>query len=114
MKKHLTNNGDACFDFMVQLRTHALEMPIEDPTIEWSEQDSPFIPAARITTISSQIFNTPEQLKFCQDLSFTPWRAVLNHQPLGRINRVRKKVYETSSHIRHELNGIKRREPIGF
>ena len=112
MQKHLTN-GDACFDFMVQLRTHPLEMPIEDPTIEWSEKDSPFIPAAKIT-ISSQAFNTPEQLKFCEDLSFTPWHAALDHQPLGGINRVRKAVYETSSRIRHELNGIERREPVGF
>lgn len=112
MQKHL-NHGDACFDFMVQLRKHAVEMPIEDPTVEWNEKDSPFIPVAKIT-ISSQQFNTPEQLKFCEDLSFTPWHAVLDHQPLGGINRVRKAVYETSSRIRHELNGAERREPIGF
>ena len=112
MQKHLTND-DACFDFMVQLRTHPLEMPIEDPTIDWSEKDSPFIPAAKIT-IPSQAFDTPEQLKFCENLSFTPWHAALDHQPLGGINRVRKAVYETSSRTRHELNGIESREPIGF
>lgn len=112
MQKHL-DHGDACFDFMVQLRKHAAEMPIEDPTVEWNEKDSPFIPVAKIT-IASQQFNTPEQLKFCEDLSFTPWHAVLDHQPLGGINRVRKAVYETSSRIRHELNGVERREPIGF
>lgn len=112
MRKHLAN-GDACFDFMVQLRTHPMDMPIEDPTIEWSDKDSPFIPAAKIT-IPSQAFDTPEQLKFCEDLSFTPWHAVFDHQPLGGINRVRKAVYDTSSRIRHELNGIESREPIGF
>lgn len=112
MQKHLAHD-DAHFDFMVQLRTHALEMPIEDPTIEWNEKDSPFITVAKIT-IPPQEFNTPEQLQFCEDLSFTPWHAVPDHQPLGGINRVRKAVYETSSRIRHELNGIERREPAGF
>ncbi len=112
MQKHLGDDS-ACFDFMVQLRKHSLEMPIEDPTIEWSEKDSPFIPVAKIT-IPSQQFTTPEQLKFCEDLTFTPWHAVLDHQPLGGINRVRKVVYETSSRIRHELNGVERREPTDF
>lgn len=112
MQKHLSQ-GDACFAFMVQLRAHSLEMPIEDPTIEWNEKDSPFISVAKIM-IPSQEFTTPEQLKFCEDLTFTPWHAVLDHQPLGGINRVRKVVYDTSSRIRHELNGIERREPTGF
>lgn len=112
MQKHLDHDG-ACFDFMVQLRKHPAEMPIEDPTIEWNEKDSPFVSVAKIT-IPSQQFNTPEQRKFCEDLSFTPWHAVFEHQPLGGINRVRKVVYETSSHVRHELNGTVRSEPLGF
>jgi hypothetical protein len=98
---------------MVQLRKHSIEMPIEDPTIEWREKDSPFITVAKIT-IPAQQFNTPEQLKFCENLTFTPWHAVPEHQPLGGINRVRKVVYETSSRIRHELNDAIRSEPSGF
>ncbi len=112
MQKHL-DHGAACFDFMVQLRTRAIEMPIEDPTIEWNEKDAPFITVAKIT-IPSQQFNTSEQQKFCEDLTFTPWHTVLEHQPLGGINRVRQVVYETSSRVRHELNGIERYEPSGF
>jgi hypothetical protein len=112
MQKHL-DRGAACFDFMVQLRTRAVEMPIEDPTIDWNEKDSPFIAVAKIT-IPSQQFNTPGQQKFCEDLTFTPWHAIPEHQPLGGINRVRRVVYETSSRIRHELNGIKQREPSNF
>lgn len=112
MQKHLAHD-DVCFDFMVQLRTHPVAMPIEDPTIAWSEKDSPFVPVAKIT-IPSQSFTAPEQLKFCEDLSYTPWHAIPDHQPLGGINRVRKAVYETSSRTRHELNEIERREPTGF
>ncbi len=111
MQKHLARN-EACFDFLVQLRKPTGEMPIEDPTVEWSEKDSPFIPVAQIT-IPPQEFDSPGQLKFCENLSFTPWHAVPEHRPLGGINRVRKTVYDTVSRIRHELNNDERIEPTG-
>jgi hypothetical protein len=112
MQKHLVES-EACFDFLVQLRKLPTEMPIEDPTIEWSEKDAPFIPVARIT-IPAQAFTSPEQLAFCENLSFTPWHAIPEHRPLGGINRVRKTVYDTISRVRHELNGEERHEPAGF
>ncbi|WP_347986077.1 hypothetical protein [Methylomonas sp. AM2-LC] len=46
MQKQLAK-GEACFDFMVQLRTHPSEMPIEDPTIAWNEVIAPFNRVAR-------------------------------------------------------------------
>lgn len=112
LQKHLTES-EACFDFMIQLRKGSSEMPIEDPTLEWSEKDSPFIPVARIT-IPPQKFTSPEQLEFCENLSFTPWHSIPELRPLGGINRVRKTVYDTISRVRHELNGDKRHEPTGF
>ncbi|ESS71288.1 catalase [Methyloglobulus morosus KoM1] len=112
MSKQL-DQGDACFDFMVQLRKHPMKMPIEDPTVEWSEEDSPFIPVAKIT-IPRQKFDSPNQVSFCENLSFTPWHTIPEHQPLGGINRVRKTVYDTVSRVRHELNVEPRREPTGF
>ncbi|MEQ1639072.1 MAG: catalase family protein [Methylococcales bacterium] len=102
MQKQLIPN-EACFDFMVQLQRIPSAMPIEDPTLEWREEDSPFIRVAQIT-IPIQTFSTPEQLAFCENLSFTPWNTIPEHQPLGGINRVRKTVYEAISRIRHELN----------
>ncbi len=112
MQEHL-DRDDACFDFMIQLRKRAAEMPVEDPTIEWSEKASPFITVAKIT-IPAQQFNTPEQQKFCEDLAFSPWHAIPEHEPLGGINRVRQTVYEVSSRIRQELNRASERESAGF
>lgn len=101
--KHLAKD-EACFDFLIQLRKDPAAMPIEDPTVEWSEEDSPFIPMARIT-IPPQVFASPEQLAFCENLSFTPWHTIPEHRPLGGINRLRKTIYDTISRVRHELNG---------
>ncbi|MSP61609.1 MAG: hypothetical protein EXR72_14975 [Myxococcales bacterium] len=75
--------GSGCFDFQLQLQGDPHEMPIEDPTIEWT---APFVAVARLD-ISPQ---APDRSNACDDLSFTPWHALPEHRPLGGINRVRK------------------------
>lgn len=99
--------GGACFDFMVQTRVKPSTMPIEDPTIEWKEKESPFIPVAKIQ-IGAQV---PEQGEACEIRSFTPWHSIAEHRPLGGISRVRKDVYLEISKMRHQLNGQPRIEP---
>lgn len=110
--KHLATR-EALFDFLVQPRTRPEAMPIEDPTITWSETAAPFVPVARIT-IPPQSFDSPEQCTFCENLSFTPFHCLEAHRPLGGINRVRKVVYDAISRLRHDLNHAPRQEPTGF
>ncbi len=97
------SSGDGCFDFMVQLQDPTKYMPIEDPSIEWRESDSPFISLAKIK-IPSQVFNSPEQREFCENLSFSPWNSLDVHRPIGELNRIRKEVYQASSKYRHKKN----------
>jgi catalase len=112
LARHLAQTG-AAFDFMVQVRTRPEEMPIEDSTITWDETAAPFAPVASIT-IPPQDFDSPAQHAFCENLSFTPWHCIDAHRPLGSLNRVRRAVYEHISRLRHELNGVPRREPTDF
>lgn len=107
------DKGAAAFDFMVQLRGDPAAMPVEDPTVEWSEAASAFVPIARIT-IPTQTFATPAQDTFCENLSNTPWHCVDEHRPLGGINRVRRVVYEHISALRHALNRAPSGEPTSF
>ncbi|MBO3460199.1 catalase family protein [Aetokthonos hydrillicola Thurmond2011] len=106
MVKHLKSN-EVCFDFLIQFQTDAEQMPIEDSTIEWK---SPFHKVATIK-IPPQIFDSPEQMEFCENLSYSPWHSLPEHQPLGGINRARKQIYTAISKLRHELNGISPKEP---
>lgn len=94
---------DACMQLMVQLQDTTKQMPIEDATVLWKENESPFIPVATIT-ILKQTFDTPTQQQFCENLSFSPWNALEAHRPIGALNRARKWVYEASSNYRHQLN----------
>jgi hypothetical protein len=110
LKRGLANDG-ACFDFMIQQRGEG--MSVEDSTVTWDEDDAPFVKVARMT-IPAQTFDSPEQTKYCENLSFTPWHATTTHRPLGSMNRTRKVVYEATSAARHQLNGAPRREPIAL
>lgn len=109
MSKHLAEK-EACFDFMVQPQTDPIKMPVEDPAEEWDEAVSPFVKVATIK-IDKQVFDTPEKMEACENLSFTPWHSLPDHRPLGGINRVRKPVYIGISKYRHEANGVQRKEP---
>ena len=102
----------ACFEFLVQTQKDPNAMPIEDPTVEWSESESPFSKLGTLT-ISRQNFESPEQMKFCENLSFNPWHSLVEQRPLGGINRMRRVVYEAISKARHELNHELRAEPTG-
>jgi hypothetical protein len=106
MVEHLNTKG-ASFDFLIQFQTDAEKMPIEDSSIEWK---SPFHKVATIE-IPPQKFDSPEQMEFCENLSYNPWHALPEHQPLGNTNRARKPIYESISNLRHGLNNVARVEP---
>jgi len=93
----------ACFALQVQRQNAEYYMPIEDPSVEWSETISPFETVATIK-VPAQDFDSREQNLFCDNLSFNPWHALPEHRPIGGINRLRKAVYEAVSIYRLERN----------
>jgi hypothetical protein len=92
-------DGTAELDLLAQLQKDAAKQPIEDPTVLWSETESPEIKVATLI-IPSQRFDSPEQLSECDSMVFSPWHALKSHEPLGGINRARRAVYEASAGIR--------------
>ena len=94
--------GEACMEFLVQPRTSNM-MAVEDSMTEWQETKAPFYHVATIR-IPRQDFDTPDQNKFCENLSFSPWHALPEHKPLGATNRLRKVIYRHISRVRHEMN----------
>ena len=93
----------ACFALQVQRQNANYYMPIEDTSVQWSEDISPFETVASIR-VEPQDFDTREQNLFCDNLSFNPWHALPEHRPIGGINRLRKAVYEAISVYRHQRN----------
>ncbi len=104
------SNGEAVFDFSVQLQTDAEAMPIEDPRVEWSESMSPFLKVATIR-IMQQDCDSNWHAVYGENLSFAPWHSLPEHRPLGGINRAREVIYEAISKLRHTNNREPRVEP---
>jgi catalase len=110
MIDHLTIAArPAQFDFTVQLRDDATPDMIDNPTVEW---DTP-VQTVAVITIPPQKFDSPRQMRFCEDLAYTPWHALPEHRPVGQINEIRKAVYIASSKRRHDVNNAPQAEPTG-
>ena len=99
----------ANFDFCVNPQTDALQMPIEDPTVEWTS------PSIRLATIAiyPQRFDSPDQNAFVENTAWSPWNFLPDHRPLGGINRARQWIYSDSQQLRHTTNGVALAIPTG-
>ncbi|HPY41132.1 MAG TPA: catalase family protein, partial [Thiolinea sp.] len=107
-------SNSAQYQLRAQLCANLDTMPIEDASILWSEDESAHQPIARII-IPQQEAYSPARRVFGDDiLSYSPWNALAAHQPLGSLMRMRQKVYESSSVLRHDLNRQPRIEPTSI
>jgi len=89
------------FDFKLQVRDADQVTDLDDATSSWDETETPFVPVATLVLEAPQAeVNSDAQRKTCEELVFTPWHALSEHEPLGGINRLRKKVYDASSEHR--------------
>jgi len=103
---------DAVFDLLIQVQTDAQAMPIENAGVRWPQRLSPYIPAATIR-IPKQKFDSPAQLRFAAQLSYTPWHCIPEHRPLGNQNRARRRMYWELSRLRYAKNRVAHYEPTG-
>jgi len=83
------------FEFQVQLRTSEQTMPIEDPTVEWPESESPYRTVAHLLLPRQEIAMLRQQVEY-ESLAFNVWHTLAAHRPLGGINRVRRSAYRVS------------------
>jgi hypothetical protein len=104
----MNRNEPLHFDFMLQVRREGEDFGIDNEAIEnasseWKETDFPFIKVAKITIPAPQPeVDSEENKAHCEKLAFTPWHSLVEHQPIGSINRLRKSVYQASAEHRLE------------
>jgi hypothetical protein len=105
------SSNPAEYELRAQLGVDLRRTPIEDASVEWPEELTPFQPVGKVV-IPQQVADSPDRRAYAQDvLSFNPWRCLRSHQPLGSIMRLRKDVYRASANFRHEANQRPRVEP---
>jgi len=86
----------ASFEICIQRQLDPRTEPIEDSAVEWR---TPLVKVATLT-IPAQDFETVEQRRREQTVTFSPWHAMPEHRPLGGNNRLRRRIYAELSRVR--------------
>ena len=91
MTEHFAASG-AVFELRVQLATSIDVTPIEDASVEWPQDETPYRPVARLT-LPPQPAWTAERDAMFEKMSFRPANSLAAHRPLGQVMRARLFVY---------------------
>ncbi|MBD2595327.1 catalase [Nostoc spongiaeforme FACHB-130] len=102
-------DAEYTWDFQIQFQTKP-EMSVDDSTIVWSEEESPFFTIGRLT-VKHQKVDSPLENNFGENLRFSPGNGLAVHRPVGAINRLRSIVYPIVANSRHTKRGVKYQEP---
>ncbi|MBW4608807.1 MAG: catalase [Hassallia sp. WJT32-NPBG1] len=97
------------WDFQIQFQTSP-EMSIDDTTIVWNEEESPFFTVGRLI-VKHQNVHSPKEDDFGENLRFSPGNGLAVHRPVGAINRLRNIAYPIVADYRHKKRGVKYQEP---
>ena len=89
----------------VQLARDLDKQPIEDASVEWKEEDAPFVQVATLRIEPQDSWSDDKVRRIDETLLFSPWNALVDHRPLGGINRARRRAYKNSSDFRVRVNG---------
>ena len=101
------------WEIRVQLCTDLAAMPIEDASVPWPEDASPYRPVARITIPAQPAWTDARAAAVDDGMAFSPWHGLAAHRPIGGIMRSRKPSYELSAGFRATHNGCPIHEPQG-
>ena len=99
------------WDLQVQLNTDLERMPIEDASVIWPEDQSPYITVGRISVAAQNAWSAESKAAVDDGLSFGPWHGLAAHRPLGGVNRARKESYTNSAAFRGKHTGCPMHEP---
>ncbi len=87
---HFRTN-EVVFELRAQLWRDADSQPIEDASVEWSEDLSPFVTVARIRLPAQDAYSAARQRYFDEAMTFRPAHSLAAHRPLGSVMRLGSK-----------------------
>ncbi|WP_137786591.1 catalase family protein [Sphingomonas sp. 3P27F8] len=102
------------WELRVQLNTDLEKMPVEDASVEWDEERSPYRTVGRITVEPQMSLGTDLAGVVDEQTFFSPWHGLAAHRPLGSVNRSRRQAYEMSAEFRAKFNGCPMHDTAAF
>jgi hypothetical protein len=99
------------WEFRVQLCRDLVKQPVEDPTVEWKEEEAPFVRVGTIRAAPQDSWDAERVQAVNEEMRFSIWTGLAAHRPLGNINRARRETYRHSAAFRARANGCPIHEP---
>ncbi|MDP2822215.1 MAG: hypothetical protein Q8O52_05985 [Sulfuritalea sp.] len=89
------DRGPLQFKLQLQFFVDEARTPIEDASVDWSQDVSPYVTVGVLTLPSQdpQSADGRELAAAIESAAFDPWSALMAHRPLGEVMRARKVVY---------------------
>jgi catalase len=94
----------ATWEIQAQLALDLEATPIEDASVPWPEDQTPYQRVATLTVSPQESYSDARQVFIDEHLSFSPWHALAAHRPLGGIMRARRNAYEEAQRYRAARN----------
>lgn len=113
MVEHFAAQGGE-WEVRVQFCTDPETMPIEDASVAWPEEKSPYIDVARIVLAPQTAWNAARRAAIDDGLAFSPWHGITAHRPLGSVMRARRVAYKVMAKFRAHHNKVDIREPTSL
>jgi hypothetical protein len=70
-------------ELRAQMRINARAMPIEDASVVWPEEESPYRTIARLTVPPQPAWSEARARQVDDGLTLNPWNRLADHRPLG-------------------------------
>lgn len=100
-------NHKAVYSLRVQLLQNIEEQSVEDIGFEWDEEKYPFEEVATLECDPQESWSPEFRVYFDDRITCNSWHGLVEHQPLGSTNRMRRTVYAESRKLRLKMNGFK-------
>jgi hypothetical protein len=101
LRRHLAQ-GPLVHPLQLQFYVDEAVTPIEDASVVWPESEAPYVTVGRLT-IPTQELDGEEARRLTEQVeaaAFDPWKALVEHRPLGDVMRARKHAYFASQKAR--------------
>lgn len=95
------------YTLRAQFASDLSKHPVEDASVEWDEKTSPWHDIATVRFPSQDTFSDARRIWWEDKTALSPWDGLVDHKPLGSINRLRKRVYAKGRGHRAEGNQTK-------
>ena len=97
---------EVVFELRAQLWTDADTQPIEDASVDWPIEQSPYRMVATIRLPAQHAYSAARQRYFDEEMTFRPAHSLAAHQPLGSVMRARLQVYRALATFRQHQNSV--------